>query len=221
MSLIDDPKFWFGFLALEVGFPLLIPSKRWAGGLMVLAGLLFLGAAFGIRVGTSFLQAHLSVIAYLGTAFLLIGLIAVLVRFTGRQRQESAEAAISAIPEPPIPQITPAPPLSYTAPPKPKATVAEHNANVRRLINDDNAPSPGDLRVVFNLNIESGLVTLNFQSDRSSRHEDALFLLLYGYKFLAGIDDVEVSKLINRWQLRPAPHGWTPIGLQIRGWGRV
>ena len=95
MSLIDNPKFWFGFLALEIGLPLLIPSKRWAGGLMVLVGLLFLGSALGIGdnigAGSAYVKSHASIIAVSGTAVLIVGIVAVVVRLLRRKRQANAQ----------------------------------------------------------------------------------------------------------------------------------
>jgi hypothetical protein len=84
MSLIDNPKFWFGFLALEIGLPLLIPNKKWAGALMVFVGLLFIGSALGIgdSIGASsaYIASHASVIALLGGGVLIVGAVTIIVR---------------------------------------------------------------------------------------------------------------------------------------------
>ena len=44
----DRPAFWLGFVALEVGLPLLIPNRRWAGGLMLIIAAMCFGSAFGL-----------------------------------------------------------------------------------------------------------------------------------------------------------------------------
>jgi hypothetical protein len=89
MSLIDDPKFWFGFLGLEVGLPLLIPNKRWAGALMVASGVLLIGSAvFGESIGASstYIKSHLSLFAISGAAVLLVGVVAGIERILRRDQ---------------------------------------------------------------------------------------------------------------------------------------
>jgi hypothetical protein len=56
-------------------------------------------------------------------------------------------------------------------------------------------PTVEDLEVVYAVDKSRRIVKLKFLSDRSSRDEDCLFLLLYGYKTLLDQTDVPVAKL--------------------------
>lgn len=44
---VSSASFWLGFLFVEVALQLIIPNKRWAGVVMGITGLCFLGYAFG------------------------------------------------------------------------------------------------------------------------------------------------------------------------------
>jgi hypothetical protein len=60
---------------------------------------------------------------------------------------------------------------------------------------DDYEPTPEDPGIVYKPDTERQLVTLRFLSDRANKNEDALFLLLYGYRLLLGMSEVPVSSL--------------------------
>jgi hypothetical protein len=104
MALIDDPKFWLGFLGLEVGVPLLIPNKRWAGGLMVIVGVALIGSAiFGDAIGATslYIKPHLSLLAISGIGVLIIGGIAGINRvLTYRPRADTVRGIASPNPLP-------------------------------------------------------------------------------------------------------------------------
>jgi len=83
----------------------------------------------------------------------------------------------------PRPEIKPAP-KATPIPPAPKLVT-----NV-----PDGAPSDDDLAKIYRIT-KNGTLTLAFQSDRQNKNDDALFVLLYGYKCQFGIDDVPASDL--------------------------
>src|SRR5208283_1578841 len=76
-----------------------------------------------------------------------------------------------------------------------KISVPSVQVTPPRWTRDDYVPIDDDLAVVYETNVQRGLVKLKFQSDRANKNEDALFLLLYGYKLLLGVADVSVSNL--------------------------
>ena len=60
-SPMDDPRFWFGVVALELGLPMIIPNKRWAGAAMVLIGAaLVLSASGNLGALGEYIEASLS-----------------------------------------------------------------------------------------------------------------------------------------------------------------
>ncbi|MFZ0888461.1 MAG: hypothetical protein WA005_08420 [Candidatus Binataceae bacterium] len=46
-SAVNTPAFWIAFVLAETALPMIIPSKPWAGGVMLFLAMLFLAAAFG------------------------------------------------------------------------------------------------------------------------------------------------------------------------------
>ena len=60
---------------------------------------------------------------------------------------------------------------------------------------DEYEPSAEDLAIVYETDAKRGLVKLRFLSDRATKNDDALFLILYGYKLLLNMTDVPVRDL--------------------------
>src|ERR1700677_3250002 len=80
-SPMDDPRFWFGVVALELGLPMIIPNKRWAGAAMVLIGAaLVLSASGNLGALGEYIEAslseHPSIFTAVGALVLGIGIAA-------------------------------------------------------------------------------------------------------------------------------------------------
>ncbi len=75
-----------------------------------------------------------------------------------------------------------------------EAAANELNALVSEQKQQEAAPSHEELAVLYGFDTD-GLLILTFPSDRANKNEDALYLLLYGYKYLSEMDEVPVAAL--------------------------
>jgi hypothetical protein len=208
----ENDKEWFGWTIRDEIYGYV--REHWLPTIMaaIIGGA---GSAF------SFITSHPTLAAWLGAPTLTILVIVALSWIDGRRRRmiepESATSG-SALSVPnehePQPHVElpkkNIPPETREAldamasalhwrPVEPAPASLKINADVQvsrpRWAQDGYVPTHEDLAIVYGVDKQRGIVTLKFQSDRPSKHEDALFLLLYGYKLLLNIDNVEVWKL--------------------------
>jgi hypothetical protein len=98
-------------------------------------------------------------------------------------------------PEAAIAAYIPWPSSGQQAAPSSAAVSAVVGPMRQRWEYDEYEPSAEDLDIVYESDAKRGLVKLRFLSDRATKNDDALFLVLYGYKLLLNMTDVPVRGL--------------------------